>query len=294
MAEEQPNSSESLEVSQDAINAVTLETAEAPPRTRRWSLILVTLFILILAVGGLFLWMYLSQKDFKQARGRSLRFFKILKRGQYNLAYTLMDKSYHEKTTQKQFERRLKESALVFEDLVFSKFRVYKKFWESGSGKARLTGKLQYSDGSEGQFHLKFRRRDQNGGREVFITGFRVMAKQHIEHEYRDAFQTLQEFLKTLPKDDLDNFSSFLYRDTRAKWGRVKLIQVHTKLRDQDFVSHDFKEENFRVEVAVQLKFKGSSMTRGGKTARSTVTLFYEEGNWYVLGFQFQLEVAKE
>jgi len=294
MADEKPDSPENLEISQEAIDAVSLETTEEKPRGRRWPLILATLAFLAVSVAGGFYWMYLGQKDFLQARGRSLRFFKILKRGQYNLAYTLMDESYHTEVNEKQFEKQLRSNSLVFEDLVFTKFKVYKKFWESDGKIARLSGKLHYSDGSQGQFQLKLRSRDLERGSEYFITGFRVLAKQRVEREYQDAFQTLQEFLKTIPKDNLDNFSRFLYKDTQAKMGRVRLIQIHTKLRDEDYVSHDFKSENFEVNLAVQLKFMGSSTTRSGGTAQSSVTLYYEKGNWYVLGFQFRPEAAKE
>tara|TARA_Y100000589_G_C27158481_1_gene631802 strand:+ start:105 stop:1118 length:1014 start_codon:yes stop_codon:yes gene_type:complete len=266
-------------------NQIQASTANSKRSVIAGIIVVLLLGILI----GLGLWFYLSSQKFPLAEDLTKKFFKALNDGDYNRAYSMMDKPYREKINNNNFRLLLRSSAFYFDQINNIDFE--EKNFNSWDDNASLSGSLEYVGKAQGNFELKFILRKLGKSKKLFITGFQVNSEDRKRREEKAAHTAVTEFLGTFSKDRATVFEGFFHPKRLESWGmdkRLKLLKLHSRLIDIGFVEHKFKPTDYKAKANVERVYFGKSKTKLGNEMNANVTVFYEKGNWFVTHLDFK------
>jgi len=277
----------SPEVSEGSGGASEAGITEPPAEKKRFGWIKILLVILILGGGAGGGFYYFQIRVFQQAKKLGVRFFTILSKGENNRAYALMSRAYREEIPNKAFSDLIEGSAFLFEDVNLGKILIRRSDFDQTDTGTNLTGKLFYADGSSGKFQLALEEQDDSQY-PYLISGFEINAPERKNRIYQSAYNSIQEFFKTIKVGSLEQFINFLHPSVQERLGKVEAAQLHRKLIELNFKSHQFDPKAFVVRRNVELVFSGNSLGANQREFRGSLTLFYHNRHWYILAIDFQ------
>ncbi len=285
----------SLDDGEEKESSAPEETKEAAPRkkfefkfNKKTMLIAGAVSGVILAcAGGIGTYLMLQARIYPKVEQATHLFFKTMG-GQNALAaaYDFFDPAMKKNFTMENFQLWVRTSQFLFEKI--EKVEFSPSGYKEENRKGDLSGKILYTDKSTGTFDLSFIVTKSDSGDKIQWTGLRVESEARRQLYYASAYQMVQGFLDTLKKEKFEQFENFIHAGSREKIGRVKLSQLHHKLSELGFTELKFEEDKRTAKSNVEVVFEGLGKTKIGTRYRGQVTVFYDKGNWMVVGVNFK------
>ena len=266
------------------------ELQPEPIKKRKFGFIKLFLLLVFTVSSVLAALHYQKQNLFKKVESNSRGFLEMLCTNRILPAYhSHMSSIYKEEVNEGKFTNLVRGSIFLFDRLIPEKITIEQTNFTQDDGSGRLTGDLFYSDGSKGTFELQLLKQD-NAQIPFSINGFKINAPERTEKVFELAYNTVFKFLDELNTGSLDHFKESLHQSVQERLDEVQIYQHHRKLMEAKFHSPEFDRNQVVTHKNVQLTYTGTVIDGNQAKHRASITLFYENNEWFILAWDFQHE----
>ncbi|MCJ8347306.1 hypothetical protein MJH12_17335 [bacterium] len=250
--------------------------------------VVLGIVVFTLFIGGAYL-TYQYVRDYPKVEAAGERFFNMIKKKRYNQAYMGTTKTFRDKVSEKEFKYSFLGSSYLFENILEIEANE-EKYIKKGK-RFNLQGKVIYQDKSKGDFKLILMKGKIKNRSTFLVDGFEVSSKSNEKKVRKLAYKAVVEFLKTLSAEsNLDSFRHSFHESVTEKMGKeagVRFSVLYSKHKEAGYTSHEYLEKDLEVTYNTQITYTGISKTKLGSEFIGKITVYYDKGAWYVVGFSF-------